>query len=129
MIGCATWFNVTQERTVEHRLDGPWLVLIDEMPLFDELLIQTHVNGSSVKTTARDDEVLRRVPDPLSVDVLRAQPGDVIYTGTRPVPAPSTAGPVTPEMSSRSQCQRSARRKLVAAEFDGPTDIVPPEKQ
>ena len=59
------------------------------------------------------------------------QPGDVIYTGTPTgAGARSTAGLADPgDVVEVSVPEIGTLRNPVAAEFDGPTDIVPPEKQ
>ena len=83
-------FNVTQGKNWPNTGSmGPWLVPIDEIPPFDELRIQTHVNGE-----LRQDDSPATMKYSIEYQVhylstfCELQPGDVIYTVRRPAPAP-----------------------------------------
>ena len=127
-------FNVTQGKNWPNTGSmGPWLVPIDEMPPFDELRIQTHVNG---ELRQDDSPATMKYSVEYQIHYLSTfcelQPGDVIYTGT-PTGAGARFDPpvwLTPgDVVEVSVPEIGTLRNPVAAEFDGPTDIVPPEKQ
>ncbi len=127
-------FNVTQGKIWPNTGSmGPWLVPIDEIPPFDELRIQTHVNGE-----LRQDDTPATMKYSIEYQVhylstfCELQPGDVIYSGT-----PTGAGarfdpPIWLEpgdVLEVSVPEIGTLRNTVADEFDGPTGITPPEKQ
>ncbi|MEL0076169.1 MAG: fumarylacetoacetate hydrolase family protein, partial [Ilumatobacter sp.] len=127
-------FNVTQGKNWPSTGSmGPWLVPIDEIPPFDELRIQTHVNGE-----LRQDDSPATMKYSIEYQIhylstfCELQPGDVIYTGT-PTGAGARFDPpvwLAPgDVVEVSVPEIGTLRNPVAAEFDGPTDIVPPEKQ
>lgn len=127
-------FNVTQGKNWPNTGSiGPWLVPIGDVPEFDDLRIQTHVNGE-----LRQDDSPATMKYSIEYQIhylstfCELQPGDVIFTGT-----PTGAGarfdpPIWLEpgdVVEVSVPEIGTLRNPVADEFDGPTDIVPPEKQ
>ena len=77
-------FNVTQGKNWRHSGSiGPWMVPIDEIPTFDELTIETRVNGE-----VRQHDSPRTMKYPIEYQIhylstfCELEPGDVIFTGT-----------------------------------------------
>ncbi|MEM9521699.1 MAG: fumarylacetoacetate hydrolase family protein [Actinomycetota bacterium] len=127
-------FNVTQGKNWPNTGSlGPWLVPITDIPEFDELRIQTHVNGE-----LRQDDSPATMKYSIEYQIhylstfCELEPGDVIFTGT-----PTGAGarfdpPIWLEPGDVVEVSVPAigtLRNTVADEFDGPTDIIAPEKQ
>ena len=62
---------------------GPWLVTLDEIGDFEDLRLQTHVNGQ-----LRQDDTVASMAFPIEFQIeylstfITLEPGDVIYTGT-----------------------------------------------
>ena len=127
-------FNVTQGKNWPNTGSiGPWLVPISDVPAFEELHIQTHVNGE-----LRQDDSPATMKYSIEYQIhylstfCELRPGDVIFTGT-----PTGAGarfdpPIWLEpgdVVEVSVPEIGTLRNPVADEFDEPTDITPPEKQ
>ena len=77
-------FNVTQGKNWENSGSmGPYLVTLDEIPDFDELVLTTRVNG---KIRQSDTHANMAYPIDFLISYLSTfitlEPGDVIYTGT-----------------------------------------------
>ncbi len=77
-------FNVTQGKNWRHSGSiGPWLVPIEEVPAFDDLMIQTRVNG---EIRQQDSPRTMKYPIEYQIHYLSTfctlEPGDVIFTGT-----------------------------------------------
>ena len=77
-------FNVTQGKNWEGSGSmGPWLVPTDEIGNFEDLRLQTHVNGE-----LRQDDTVASMAFPIEFQIeylstfITLEPGDVIYTGT-----------------------------------------------
>jgi len=77
-------FNVTQGKNWESSGSmGPWLVPTEEIESFEDLRIQTHVNGQ-----LRQDDTVASMAFPIEYQIaylstfITLEPGDVIYTGT-----------------------------------------------
>lgn len=62
---------------------GPWMVTLDEIGDFENLRLQTHVNGE-----LRQDDTVASMAFPIEFQIaylstfITLEPGDVIYTGT-----------------------------------------------
>ncbi len=77
-------FNVTQGKNWRHSGSmGPWLVPIEEIPPFDDLTIETRVNG---EVRQHDSPRTMKYPIEYQIHYLSTfctlEPGDVIFTGT-----------------------------------------------
>ena len=77
-------FNVTQGKNWPcSGTLGPWLVPIDEVPAFDDLSIETRVNG---EVRQHDSPRTMKYPIEYQIHYLSTfttlEPGDVIFTGT-----------------------------------------------
>jgi 2-keto-4-pentenoate hydratase/2-oxohepta-3-ene-1,7-dioic acid hydratase in catechol pathway len=77
-------FNVTQGKNWRHSGSiGPWLVPINEIPEFDDLTIETRVNG---QVRQHDSPRTMKYPIEYQIHYLSTfctlEPGDVIFTGT-----------------------------------------------
>ena len=77
-------FNVTQGKNWESSGSmGPWLVTLDEIGDFEDLRLQTHVNGE-----LRQDDTVASMAFSIEFQIeylstfITLEPGDVIYTGT-----------------------------------------------
>ena len=77
-------FNVTQGKNWERSGSmGPWLVTLDEIGDFEDLRLQTRVNGQ-----LRQDDSPATMAFPIEYQIeylstfITLEPGDVIYTGT-----------------------------------------------
>ncbi|MEC7828923.1 MAG: fumarylacetoacetate hydrolase family protein [Actinomycetota bacterium] len=77
-------FNVTQGKNWESSGSmGPWLVTLDEIGDFEDLRLQTHVNGE-----LRQDDTVASMAFSIEFQIeylstfVTLEPGDVIYTGT-----------------------------------------------
>jgi len=77
-------FNVTQGKNWESSGSmGPWLVTLDEIGDFEDLRLQTHVNGQ-----LRQDDTVASMAFSIEFQIeylstfITLEPGDVIYTGT-----------------------------------------------
>ena len=77
-------FNVTQGKNWESSGSmGPWLVTLDEFGDFEDLRLQTHVNGQ-----LRQDDTVASMAFSIEFQIeylstfITLEPGDVIYTGT-----------------------------------------------
>ncbi len=77
-------FNVTQGKNWEKSGSmGPWLVTLDEIGEFEDLRLQTRVNGE-----LRQDDTPATMAYPIEYQIeylstfITLEPGDVIYTGT-----------------------------------------------
>ena len=77
-------FNVTQGKNWESSgTMGPWLVTLDEIGDFEDLRLQTYVNGQ-----LRQDDTVASMAFSIEFQIeylstfITLEPGDVIYTGT-----------------------------------------------
>ena len=77
-------FNVTQGKNWQSSGSmGPWLVTLDEIGDFEDLRLQTYVNGQ-----LRQDDTVASMAFPIEFQIeylstfITLEPGDVIYTGT-----------------------------------------------
>ncbi|MEC9088459.1 MAG: fumarylacetoacetate hydrolase family protein [Actinomycetota bacterium] len=77
-------FNVTQGKNWERSGSlGPWMVTLDEIGEFQNLHIETHVNGE-----LRQSDTVASMAFPIEFQVaylstfITLQPGDIIFTGT-----------------------------------------------
>ncbi len=77
-------FNVTQGKNWESSGSmGPWLVTLDEIGDFEDLRLQTYVNGQ-----LRQDDTVASMAFSIEFQIeylstfITLEPGDVIYTGT-----------------------------------------------
>ncbi len=77
-------FNVTQGKNwAGSGAIGPWVVPIEEIPAFDELTIETRVNG---EVRQHDSPATMKYPIEYQISYLSTfctlEPGDMIFTGT-----------------------------------------------
>jgi len=77
-------FNVTQGKNWERSGSmGPWMATLDEIGDFENLRLQTHVNGE-----LRQDDTVASMAFPIEFQIaylstfITLEPGDAIYTGT-----------------------------------------------